>query len=354
VTVPLFVAGASGMLAGELLRLVEQHPGLALAGAFSRTEARLADVHPHCPVDVVTQPGEALPGAVAAALTESERAALVLALPHGSSVETFVALRDALGADVERVCVVDLAADFRLRDPQRYRAAYGAPHAAPHELAGFVYGLVEHRREEIVGARRVAAPGCFATAMQLAVLPAARAGLLDAQRAWVLDGVTGSSGSGRDPKPATHHPHRHGNLWAYALDGHRHEAELAQALDGLGIAAPLHFVPHSGPFARGIHLTAHLPLARATDVDAVRAVYADAYADQPFVEVLREGVPDLRRVVGSNRASLAVHVRGELLTVLLTLDNMIKGGAGQGLQCLNLMLDMPETWGLARSGLGVA
>jgi N-acetyl-gamma-glutamyl-phosphate reductase len=86
----------------------------------------------------------------------------------------------------------------------------------------------------------------------------------------------------------------------------------------------------------------------------VRAVYADAYADQPFVEVLREGVPDLRRVVGSNRASLAVHVRGELLTVLLTLDNMIKGGAGQGLQCLNLMLDMPETWGLARSGLGVA
>jgi N-acetyl-gamma-glutamyl-phosphate reductase len=268
--------------------------------------------------------------------------------------ESIVALRDALGADVERVCVVDLAADFRLRDPQRYRAAYGAPHAAPHELAGFVYGLVEHRREEIVGARRVAAPGCFATAMQLAVLPAARAGLLDAQRAWVLDGVTGSSGSGRDPKPATHHPHRHGNLWAYALDGHRHEAELAQALDGLGIAAPLHFVPHSGPFARGIHLTAHLPLARATDVDAVRAVYADAYADQPFVEVLREGVPDLRRVVGSNRASLAVHVRGELLTVLLTLDNMIKGGAGQGLQCLNLMLDMPETWGLARSGLGVA
>jgi N-acetyl-gamma-glutamyl-phosphate reductase len=253
--------------------------------------------------------------------------------------------------------VLDLSADFRLSDPERYRVAYGQAVASPDELSRFVYGLPELGREPIRGAHRVAAPGCFATALQLAVLPAAEARVLDERRPWVLNGITGSSGSGNEPKPATHHPHRHGNLWAYSVGGHRHEAELAQKLEPLGARPPLAFVAHSGPFARGIHLTATLPLARRLETAEARALYVERYRDEPFVEVLDEtrdsATPDLRSVVGSNRASLAVFVRGEVLVVLATLDNLVKGGSGQGLQCLNLMLGLPETTGLPRAGLGV-
>jgi N-acetyl-gamma-glutamyl-phosphate reductase common form len=253
--------------------------------------------------------------------------------------------------------VVDLAADFRLRDPELYRATYGREHPAPEWLAEFAYGLPELAPGELAGARRAAAPGCFATALQLATVPAARAGLLDVSRPWILNGVTGSSGSGAVPRPGTHHPHRHGNLWVYAASGHRHEAELLQTLRSDGIEPPIHFVAHSGPFARGIHLTAALPLSEAhagsIDTGAAIEAFAAAFEGQPFVEVLPEGVPDLRSVVGSNRASIGASVRGEVLTVMVTLDNMIKGGAGQALQCLNLMLGLSETSGLPRYGLGV-
>jgi N-acetyl-gamma-glutamyl-phosphate reductase len=166
--------------------------------------------------------------------------------------------------------------------------------------------------------------------------------------------VTGSSGSGAEPTPGTHHPHRHGNLWAYALDGHRHEAELEQALEPLGLAPPLHFLPHSGPFARGIHLTAALPLARAVSDAEARGVYEKAYAGEPFVGLTPGRAPDLRSVAGSNRALLLTRVRGEVLTVLCTLDNLVKGGAGQALQALNRMLGFDEALGLPRAGLGVA
>ena len=274
--------------------------------------------------------------------------------PHGESAKTWSALRGELGRAADALAVVDLAADFRLRDPARYRVAYGNAHPAPAELAGFAYGLPELFRAELRGARRVAAPGCFATALQLACVPAAGAQLLDAARPWILDGITGSSGAGNEPKPTTHHPHRHDNLWAYSLGGHRHEAELAQALAPLGIAPSVCFVACSGPFARGIHVTAHLPLARDVGADEVRAVYAERFAGEPFVQVLADGVPDLRSVVGSNRAQLAVSARHGMLQVLVTLDNLVKGGAGQALQCLTLVLGFPETLGLPRAGLGVS
>ncbi|HEX6883472.1 MAG TPA: N-acetyl-gamma-glutamyl-phosphate reductase [Planctomycetota bacterium] len=352
-TVPLFLFGARGMLAGELLRLLELHPGLTLAGAVSRETG--SELHRHLgdPAHAVDQVGAV--AALRARLARGERAAVVLALPHGESARTWLALRDELGPAAEELFVLDLAADFRLRDPERYHATYGHAHPAPDELARFVYGLPELAREPLHGARRVAAPGCFATALQLAVLPAAEAGLLDPARAWILNGITGSSGSGNEPKPATHHPHRHGNLWAYSVGGHRHEAELLQALEPLGQRPPLAFVAHSGPFTRGIHLTATLPLARALDADTARTLYAERYRGEPFVEVLEGATtPDLRSVAGSNRVSLALAVRGEVLVVLLTLDNLVKGGAGQGLQCLNLMLGFPETAGLPRTGLGVS
>lgn len=350
---PLFLWGAGGMLAGEFLRLCEQHPTLSLRAAVVRSGAPLSESQPHLATEQETVSSEDATALLVESLAAGERPALVLALPHGESPKLWKSLRASLGADEKRVLVVDLAADYRIRDAALYASAYGAAHEDFAEAKRFAYGLPEFHREAIRRSNRVAAPGCFATAIQLAVLPAAYAGLLDGEVPWILHGITGSSGSGNAPKPGTHHPFRHGNLWAYSLEGHRHEAELVQSLAARGKVARPHLVAHSGPFARGIHLTTALPLARAVDAEFVRAVYADAYRGEPFVEVLAEGAPDIRRVAGSNRASLAVSVRDNVLTVVATIDNLIKGGAGQGLQCLNLMLGLPETSGLSRSGLGV-
>jgi len=358
-TQPVWVIGAGGMLAGELLRLLADHPALELSGAVTRHAGEaLATLHPHHPGSQRTTGAADAAAGIAADLERTEgRVPLFLGLPHGESATLLPTLlsevAELAGPEAaERLAVVDLAADFRIADPARYAAAYGQPHPAPDWIESFAYGLPEWNRAAVCASNRVAAPGCFATALQLAVLPAADAGMLDPQQAWVLHAVTGSSGSGKHPKPGTHHPHRHGNFWAYGLDGHRHQAELEQALEAVGPIPPIHFLPHSGPFARGIHLTAALPLAAGADDAAVQAIFADAYAGCPFVEVLADGVPDLRRVVGSNRASVAVSVRGRVLTVLLTLDNLLKGGAGQALQCMNLMLGLPETAGLPRCGLG--
>ncbi len=350
--VPVFLLGARGMLAGEFLRLLELHPGLELAAASSREPGALP--HRHLADELSARDAESVERALGERLARGERCALVLALPHGEAERTWLALRAQLGAQVERLFVLDLSADFRLRDPALQRATYGHAHAAPEEAARFVYGLPELGREALRDAERVAAPGCFATALQLAVLPAAEARVLDPSRPWVLNGITGSSGSGNEPKPGTHHPHRHGNLWAYSIGGHRHEAELQQALAPLGPLPELAFVAHSGPFARGIHLGAVLPLERRIDSDEARALYAERFRGEPFVEVLAQGTPDLRSITGSNRVSIGVAVRGSVLHVLLTLDNLVKGGAGQGLQCLNLMLGFDETAGLPRVGLGVA
>lgn len=352
-TVPAWVFGAKGMLAGELLRLLDLHPALELKGAVSRSEQSVVSAHPHLVTRAKTCNQDEATAAIASALAGGGKAVVFLALPHGESAALWAKLSSELGAATENLYVVDLAADFRLASPARYQQAYGHPHPAPQELARFVYGLVELDRAAVVGAKRVAAPGCFATALQLACVPAAEAKLLDTTRPWILNGITGSSGSGVEPKPGTHHPWRHANMWAYSLDGHRHEAELAQALERCGAVPPIHFIAHSGPMARGIHMTAALPLARKVTTAEVHALYAARFAGATFVEVLEGKVPDLRSISASNRAQLAVSVRGDVLNVLCTLDNMTKGGAGQALQCANLMLGFPEHWGLPRAGLGV-
>lgn len=337
--VPVFVAGARGLLAGEFLRLLAGHPGLRLAGASSRAAGgSLAESQPHLagcfPGNPLLCAQEALAGAIAQALARGP-AALLLAMNHGETAPYWQELQGALGAAAERLTVVDLSADFRL----------------PPAGEGWHYGLPElHPLPP--GARRIAAAGCFATAMQLAVVPAARAGLLDPARPMIVHGVTGSSGSGAQAKPATHHPHRHDNLWVYAWEGHRHEAEVTAARNFPQGAPPLHFTACSGPFSRGIHLSAALPLARPLTSAAAREAYAQAFAGSACVRVLETGTPQLRAVTGSNRADVAAGVRGDHLHVFAALDNVVKGGAGQGLQCLNLALGLPETAGLPLAGLG--
>lgn len=355
---PLTVVGAGGMLAGEALRLVEQHPHLHVTQVVTRTPGvALGTLHPHLAeaAELATVDLAAATQALRAELEPADaRAVLLLALPHAETARTWQTLRSELGDRAERLVALDLSADHRLQDPQAYARWYG-PHPDPGQCARFRYGLPELEAEPLAGATRLAAPGCFATALQLAAVPLARAGLLDAGQTWTFSAVTGSSGSGVKPGAGAHHPHRAANLRAYGLDGHRHEAELVAALPAtLGAEPPLAFVPHSGPFVRGIHLTAVLPAAGALDLDAARAVLAETYADRPFVQVLSEGAPELRTVVGSNRALLAVAARGGAFVVLCVLDNLLKGGAGQALQALNLALELPEDLGLPRAGLGAA
>jgi N-acetyl-gamma-glutamyl-phosphate reductase common form len=356
-TRPVWIVGASGLLAGELARLVAGHPGLHLAQVISRgAGTALRDLHPQLQTDLVTVDLETGVQALQEALAgcdEHSAPGLFLGLPHGQSAEMWKTISSSLGAASKQLAVVDLSADYRLRDPELHSANYGLEHPDPEGEEGFAYGLPEFWRSQIIESRRVAAPGCFATALQLAVLPAAIAGKLDATSPWILHGVTGSSGSGSAAKQGTHHPYRTGSYKAYSPSGHRHEAELVQALEEWHIEAPLHFLPHSGPWSRGIHLSCSLPLRESMSGTDAQAIYAEQYAKEAFVEVLPEGgIPELRAVVGSNRVSIGVHVRDKVLTVLLALDNTIKGGAGQGLQCMNLLLGEPESAGLSQAGLG--
>ncbi len=346
---PLYVFGASGLLAGELMRLVEAHPDFELAGAITRSgEGTVCDLHPNLTHAAPLLKREDAAGAIQASLSAGP-CALVLGLPHGESATAWLELEAQLGDAACDLMVVDLSADFRLSDADTYAAVYGKEHPAPLTLDDWTYGLVEHGRDAVASSKRVAAPGCFATAMQLACVPAFEGGLVTSDSPWLCNAVTGSSGSGATAKATTHHPHRHGNFKAYARTGHRHEAELLQACP----EASVQLMPHSGPFARGIHLTASMPLAEGVTQADASAAYSSAYDDCAFASFDAETAPELRAIVGSNRAALSLVERDGWLHVTCCIDNVLKGGSGQAIQALNLMHSLPETTGLPTAGLGV-
>jgi N-acetyl-gamma-glutamyl-phosphate reductase len=348
-TRPVHVLGARGLLAGEFLRLLGQHPQLSLAGAYARqAQGTLGDAHPHLHAafgQQRLQDADDLP----AALADEDAPVLILALPHGASAPWWAQHGAALTEACPELVVVDLSADFRLESAATYEATYGLPHACPEQLGKWAYGLPELHPVPI-GSQRIAVPGCFATALQLAIVPFAQAAWLDRNSPWVVHGVTGSSGSGAVAKAGTHHPHRAMNFHAYGLGGHRHEAELLSPRNGLPADTPLDFTPHSAPLSRGIHLHAVLPLAGTPQEDPL-ALLKMRYADAPSIEVLSQA-PQVREVAGSQRVQLHAYTRGRALHVLATLDNTVKGGAGQALQALNLALGFPETLALPLSGVG--
>jgi N-acetyl-gamma-glutamyl-phosphate/LysW-gamma-L-alpha-aminoadipyl-6-phosphate reductase len=268
----------------------------------------------------------------------------MMALPHGESQRVLAAIEVA-GPRL----VVDTAADFRLDDRRRAEAVYG-PHARAEALGSFACGLADVEGSTLKGARRIAVPGCFATAALLALYPLAPyLGVAADPVCWA---ATGSSGSGAAAKPTTHHPHRANNLYAYALTGHRHEAELEERLQAwCGPKAPrCSLLTHSAPMVRGIHATLRVRLGEPLEdaLDTVR----EAYRGRPFVRVL-DRPPEVAAVVGTNHAHLGVAVRdgGREVVVLSVIDNLVKGAAGQAVQAMNLALGLPETVGLEFPGL---
>jgi N-acetyl-gamma-glutamyl-phosphate/LysW-gamma-L-alpha-aminoadipyl-6-phosphate reductase len=257
--------------------------------------------------------------------------------------------------------VIDMSGDFRLRDADAYARYYGAVHPRPDLLDHFVYGLPELNRDAIRAARAVAAPGCFATTIELALLPLALAGKLGVKVRVV--GITGSSGSGVTPSLATHHPIRAVNLKTYRVLEHQHTPEITQTLAAAGAAdVELSFVPVSAPLSRGILATCFVDVAEAETTEALAALYWAKYAAEPFVRFVSDRLPEVVAVAGSNFAEVGFTL-GEresagaraptgrrTLVVVAATDNLIKGGAGQAIQSMNLMLGLPETLSLEDSG----
>ncbi|GAC1406158.1 MAG: N-acetyl-gamma-glutamyl-phosphate reductase [Burkholderiaceae bacterium] len=335
------IVGGTGYTGVELLRLLVPHPEVVLSVITSRKEdgVLVADMFP------------SLRGHVSLAFCPPEKAALdtcdvvFFATPHG------VAMAQAPGLLAAGVKVIDLAADFRIKDAAVFEEWYGMPHSCPDLLAEAVYGLPEINREAIRTARLVGLPGCYPTSMQLGFAPLlAGTSAIVTEGSLIADCKSGVSGAGRKAEVATLMAEAADNFKAYGVKGHRHLPETKQGLEAIaGRRIGLTFVPHLVPMIRGIHSTLYatiLPHARATDF---QALYERYYAGQRFVDVMPAGShPETRSVRGSNMLRIAVHRPngGDLLVILVVEDNLVKGAAGQGVQCMNLMFGLPEHIGL--------
>lgn len=335
------VLGASGYAGTELLRLIAGHPELdavVVAGSGSAGR-RLAE---HTPSLAAAYPDlvlEAVDGQDPSALQGLD--VVFSALPHGRSQHLLPELVDRVGG------IVDLAADFRLAEPEAYRRWYGEEHACPGLAGRFVYGLPELHRSELAGAHLIAAPGCYPTAAALALAPLARAGLLDADAPVIVDAASGTSGAGRATADHLHFSHVNGNFTAYGLIGHRHTSEMEQEID-----RPVLFTPHLAPMTRGILATCYArPSGDGSSEGVLRDALEEHYADHPFVVVTGEP-PSTKSTLGSNTAHVSVRAdpRTGWVVALCALDNLVKGAAGQALQAWNLAAGLPETTGLPLAG----
>ena len=348
--IPCYVLGGSGYVAGELLRLLVGHPGLEVCGVMSESQsgARIREIFPQLQNRLGDQRFQTRESLLAA--FEPGPAALFSAAPHGASaalVEQFIRRAADTGT---RLTVVDASADFRFARPEDYAAVYGHPHGAPRLLDQFASAVPEHLPAS--NRPHVGHPGCFATALLMATVPLMKLQLSSGDLHAV--GITGSTGSGRSLSATTHHPERHANLFAYKPLAHRHAPEVVSICGELtGQRPALRFVPHSGPFARGIHLTLQASVSDSVHADDLRTAFSDFYAGQPFV-VVRDGTPRIKDVVGSNYCHIGVDTDGESLAVLVVIDNLVKGAAGGAIQWMNRQLGLPETTGLEAPALAWA
>jgi N-acetyl-gamma-glutamyl-phosphate reductase len=346
---PTIVLGGSGYVAGELLRLIAGHPQLELTAIVSDSQAGapIGAAFPHLQS---AYPGQKFAGieAALAALGRTPRAALFSAAPHGVSagiVDRLLAAAETAGT---RAHCVDISADFRYSSAVAYAAVYKHEHGAPGRIRDFTCAVPEHLRSSPTP--HVAHPGCFATATLLASVPLLALGLTDTRL--FVTGITGSTGSGRKPVEGTHHPLRHGDLYAYGALSHRHVPEIvACAKLATGIEAEFNFVPHSGPFARGIHVTVQASLKKSIDSVQAREALARFYADCPFVRV-GDGAPRVKDVATSNYSNLGAVTNGNSIAVMSVLDNLNKGAAGGAMQWMNRLLGIEETTGLTAPAPG--
>ena len=337
------IVGGTGYTGVELLRLLVQHPNVELTAVTSRSESG-QDVHALYPnlrghLDLQFSQPE---------IDNLSQCDLVFfATPNGVAMKMVPALLQA------GVKVIDLAADFRLKDPHAWQEWYGMPHACEDVLEQAVYGLPEVNRSQIAQASIVANPGCYPTAVQLGFLPLLEKGLIDPMHL-IADAKSGVSGAGREAKLGSLLCEASESFKAYGVSGHRHLPEIKQGLS-TAISAPvgLTFIPHLTPMIRGIHATLY---GRLNDnaLDDLQALFETRFSDEPFVDVMPAGsLPETRSVKGSNQCRIAVHVPqgGDTVVVLSVIDNLVKGAAGQAVQNMNIMCGLPESAGLNQVAL---
>lgn len=340
-TIRVGIIGATGYVGGELIRILERHPNVRIVGLQGRDRDGdpVSGPHPH-----LSSTGHV----VDSSLPDVDAA--FLALPHGAAAAIVPGL-------VERgIRVIDLGADYRLHDPADYQRWYGFEHPAPELLAKAVYGLPELHRGELVALGDadvcvVGAPGCYPTTAILGLYPLARAGLIGDL---VVDAKSGVSGAGREPRADLTFAEVNESVRAYSVKGHRHVAEVEQELGAAGPgpdanpgARTVDFVPHLIPMTRGILAASHVRPTRAVEQSELDDLYAEAYRDEPFVHVVDQP-PTTGHVYGSNDARVFVQLTertGRILAISVT-DNLVKGAAGQAVQCMNIRLGFPETHAL--------
>jgi N-acetyl-gamma-glutamyl-phosphate reductase len=348
-TVPVIVLGGTGYVAGELLRLIAGHPRLDL-------KAVLSDSQPGAPVGAAfphlrsAYPTLKFAGAddIERLIREMPVSALFSAAPHGVAAALIDRLLRAAEAGGVRTRCVDISADFRYASAEAYEAVYKHAHGAPARIAEFTCAVPEHLKS--APTPHVAHPGCFATASLLACVPLLALGLTEPRL--FITGITGSTGSGRKPVDGTHHPLRHGDFYSYGALAHRHAPEIAAcARDASGVAAEINFVPHSGPFARGIHVTVQAVLKKRLSSADAQGALAEFYGSGPFVRVL-DTAPRVKDVATSNYAHLSAVTNGSSIAVMSVLDNLNKGAAGGGMQWMNRLLGFDETLGLTSPAPG--
>ena len=336
------IVGGTGYTGVELLRLLAQHPNVEIRAITSRKEAGTA----------VAAMFPGLRGRVDLSFTEPGADRLrgcdvvFFATPNGVAMSEARAILDA-GARL-----VDLSADFRIRDIAEWERWYKVKHAAPELVREAVYGLCELNRERIRGARLVANPGCYPTAVQLGLLPLVEAGVVDLDHL-IADAKSGVSGAGRKAELQLAFPEAADNFMSYNLPGHRHWPEIRQGLaQAAGREVGLVFTAHLTPMIRGIHATLYARIAKETDF---QALYEKRYSGEPFIDVMPAGShPDTRSVRAANVCRLAVHrppegaKKSDTLVVLSVIDNLVKGASGQAVQNMNLMFGLPEATGLGQ------
>ena len=340
--IPTLIVGGTGYVAGELLRLVAGHPQLELHGVSSETAAGTAvsAAFPHL-ARLLKAEGFITQADLAARMT-APRMALFAAAPHAVSAGVIATLLQAAETRHCKLTVVDVSSDFRFRNAIDFQAVYKTPHGAPELLPLFTCAMPEHLSG--IPGPHIGHPGCFATSMLAGAIPLLKLDLCEPQI--YATGITGSTGAGRTPTPTTHHPERHANLFAYNALRHRHAPEVVQICAQLtGITPELNFVPHSGPFARGIHMTLQARLKTAQTSDELRDKLAGFYAGCEFVQVV-DGMPRIKDVAASNYCHIGVESSGTNVAVMVAIDNLIKGAAGGAVQWMNRLLGWPETVGL--------
>jgi N-acetyl-gamma-glutamyl-phosphate reductase len=348
-SIPAIVLGGTGYVAGELLRLIAGHPNLKLAGILSDSQpgesvakafGHLAPAYPETKFSSIEE--------IETLVATLPRSAIFSAAPHGASAALIDRLLTRAEAAGTKPSVVDISADYRFATNAAYAAVYKHDHGAQNRLKQFTCAVPEHLAT--APTPHIGHPGCFATAILLASVPLLKLGITTPTL--FVSGVTGSTGAGRKPIEGTHHPMRHSDLYSYNALAHRHAPEVAAvAKSATGVDAHFAFVPHSGPFARGIHVTVQAQLAKPVSAAELLAGFKDFYAHSPFVSVSATA-PRVKEIAGSNYARLSVATDGTTVAVMSVLDNLNKGAAGGAVQWMNRLQGLPETAGLTAPAAG--